>query len=110
MEAQLTVDDYKPFLGDLAPHIASAFFQYHKENPEIFELFKKFASRVKTSGRKFYGAKAIMEKIRWEINIERSGDFKVNDHHTSCYVRLLILEDPSYADFFELRHNLRVVS
>lgn len=94
---------YQPLFSDVRPHIAEQFIDFHRANPEIFELFKRFATEARLSGRKYYGAKAIMEKIRWEINIEQKGDFKVNDHYTSCYVRLLISEDPSFKDFFEVR-------
>jgi len=94
---------YQPLMNDIRPHILEAFVEYHRANPEIYELFKRFANEVKVSGRRYYGAKAIMEKIRWEVNIERKGDFKCNDHYTSCYVRLLISEDPRFKDFFETR-------
>lgn len=93
-----------PF-SDLAPHIVDAFVSYHRENPKVYELFKRFACEAKTSGRRHYGAKALMEKIRWHIEIEQKGEFKINNSFTSAYVRALITEDPSFKDFFQTRQT-----
>jgi len=109
---QLTFDDVpitkqeRPelFLIDLKPNIVEKFFEYHKQNPEVYEMFKRFAYEARKRWRHF-GAKAIFERLRWETNVSSTGDFKLNNNFPSAYSRLLILEDPSFRGFFELRRG-----
>lgn len=92
-----------PLFADLAPHIVDQFIDYHRENPETFELFKRFAKDLVRAGRRHYGAKAIFERIRWTIEIERKGEFKCNNNFVAPMVRLLQFEEPQFAGFFETR-------
>lgn len=108
-QTQLTFQDiqtaFHPLFNDLAPHIVDSFFSYHTENPQIFELFKHFAKEARQRWAHF-GAKAIIERMRWETNLNtHDGQFKLNNNFPACYARLLISEDPSFKDFFEIRHT-----
>lgn len=105
---QPSLNVLRPFNGlflDLNPQIVESFLDFNKKNPNIYQLFKRFALEVRETGRRHYGAKAIMERIRWEIEIQRNADFKINNNYTSCYTRLLIFFEPSFANFFETRHT-----
>lgn len=80
------------------------FEEYDQEHPKIYELFKKFAIQLMANGKKHYGAKSIMERIRWHFDVdERGDDFKINNNYTSRYVRKLIAEHPMFENFFFLR-------
>jgi len=75
-----------PIFNDIAPHIADEFFKYHRENPKVYQLFREYASRLRSQGIFHYGAKAIMERIRWHFEVDqRSADFKVNNNYASCF-------------------------
>jgi hypothetical protein len=88
----------------IAPHIVESFEKFHAENPHVYGLFKAFCEDARKAGRGRYGAKAVLERIRWHVEVEARGDaFKVNNNFTSCYSRLLIAEDPSFSSFFSLR-------
>lgn len=51
-----------------------------------------------------YSADAILHRIRWLTNIETSdAKFRVNDHWSAFYARMLLKDDPSFTGFFELR-------
>lgn len=90
--------------SDLNPSIVRKFWKYHSANPAVFELFRKFSNELKRSGRKHYGAKAVMERIRWHFAVETVGDdFKLNNNYTSCYARLMVLQDDSFDGFFAMR-------
>lgn len=88
---------------DVAEHVEAAFNTYHANNPRVYDLFRDYCHRVRRSGRTHYGAKAIMERIRWELEIERGDDFKVNNNYASCYARLLAMNEPEFSSFFETR-------
>ena len=81
------------------------FAEYHARNPQVFELFRKFSEQVRETGHKHFGAKAIMERIRWEVAIKtsESDGFKVNNNFTSRYVRLLERERPEFVGLFRKR-------
>jgi hypothetical protein len=74
--------------------------QFHKDNPQVWELFVRFAREAKSSGRDRMGARVIGERIRWYSSVETTGSkFKVNDHHWPYYARLLEGTDPGFSGF-----------
>jgi hypothetical protein len=80
------------------------FIKHLKENPDIFILFVRYASQAMRAGRKHFGAKMIIERIRWYSQVETTDkDFKINDHYTSRYARLFETVYPEFKGFFELR-------
>lgn len=84
--------------------IRERFEAFHSANPQVFQHFKRFAWEAKRMGRSRWSADAIIQRIRWFICIETAGDdFKVNDHFSAEYARLLIAEEPAFEGFFELR-------
>lgn len=85
--------------------IAERFAEFDAANPEVWELFKRFARQARDAGRGRYSADAILHRIRWHVAIEtRSNDgFKINDHFSAMYARKLIAEDRTFAGFFETR-------
>jgi len=105
MSSQLEFTPYQPLFSDLCPKLTEQFIEYHKSNPHVFELFKRFAYEARARWDHF-GAKAIYERLRWEADIYReSRQFKLNNNFPSFYARLLIFEDPSFKTFFELRRT-----
>jgi hypothetical protein len=89
---------------DIQPHVVRTFFSFHQQNPKVYRLFSKYAYQLKRSGQTQYGAKAIMERIRWHLAVETTGeDFKLNNNFTSCYARLLMTRNQRFKSFFEVR-------
>lgn len=105
-EPTLAVVRSHSLFADLQPHVVEAFWAYHSENPHVYELFKRYAHDLRRAGRNHYGAKAVMERIRWHYSVETLGDdFKLNNNYTSCYARLLIMQDSRFASFFQTRRT-----
>lgn len=95
---------FAPLFSGIAPHIVERFVAYHKENPHVYDAFKRFAFDLKRAGRDHFGAKGIMERLRWWSAVEAKGDeFKINNNFSSCYVRLICMEYPEFRGFFEVR-------
>lgn len=90
------------------PHIREKFWKYHSENPELFDLYLKFARQLKNSRRNEYGIAAITERIRWHFAVETVGDdFKINNNYKSCYARLLAITYPEeFRTFFKIRGHI----
>ena len=80
------------------------FERFHRDNPHVFRKFKELAFAMKATGRERYSARTIVEKMRWDYDINTTGGvFKINDDFVPIYVRLLIQRYPEFAGFFELR-------
>jgi hypothetical protein len=82
------------------------FRAFHKANPNVYKLFRRFARQARDSGRTRWSARDIVHRIRWFVNIETvdaHSDFKINDHYSPYYARLLVKKNPSFAGFFEMR-------
>ena len=45
------------------------FDNYHKKNPKVYDLFKRFAYEALRSGHHHFGAKAIMGRVRYEVSV-----------------------------------------
>lgn len=77
---------------------------FHRANPGVWRLFKRFAMEALNSGRNHFGGRLIGERIRWYTRIETTGeDYKVNDHYWPYYTRLLMLTDNRFEHIFERR-------
>lgn len=81
-----------------------AFKKFHRENPQVFQVFIRFALQARKSRRR-YGARSIGERVRWYTTIETitNDDYKINNNHWPYYSRLLMLSDPRFTGFFERR-------
>jgi len=61
--------------------------------------------RASTGGQRL-GIRTLWEAMRWDVRMRtRSSDYKLNDHYTSFYVRLIALEHPELAELFEMRRS-----
>ena len=79
---------------------------YHKENPQVYDAFKKFTFQAINSGKKHLGSKMVFERIRWFTSVEaRSDCFKLNNNYHAYYARKFMQEYPAYKDFFRTRKS-----
>jgi len=83
------------------------FNEYHKNHPEIYDLFVKFTNMA-TQRKKYYSAKAIFHRIRWESMISSDthqllGDYKIDDGWISHYARMFMDDFPQHQGFFQTR-------
>jgi hypothetical protein len=59
------------------------------------------------AGRQHFGAKAIVERLRWEYAVQGfDGEFRWNNNYTSRLARLAADRRPELRSLFEFR-NLR---
>ena len=83
----------------------AAFWEFHLENPVIYELFDKFTRQSIAAGRKHFSHVIVVERIRWATMVEtiHKDDFKINNNHRAYYARLWMRNNPSYEGFFRTR-------
>lgn len=78
--------------------------QFHKDNPDVYRLFKSFAMTAIHAGHKHFSADAVMHRVRWETSVVTSDDtFKVNNNWVAYYARLFMADHPEHDGFFRTR-------
>lgn len=95
--------------------IQVAFIDFHRDNPQVYEEFKKMALQAINAGKKKISAKMIVNVIRWSVYMEtidlnlfeqknkEPRKFKINDAFISRWARVFVNEYPQYADRLEMR-------
>ena len=89
--------------------IEDRFWQFHASNPEIYAELVRLCREARAAGRRKIGIRMLWERLRWTLYIERGSDeYKLNDHMTSRYARLIQQQEPELDGIFETR-ELRAV-
>jgi hypothetical protein len=88
--------------------LADKFAVYDAANPNIYFLFKRFAKDLINAGRKKLSAALIIERIRWEVNVNTVSEdaFKVSNNHTAFYARKFMADHPEHGEIFRTREQL----
>lgn len=80
------------------------FWVYHEANPVLYDTLARLALTAVQQGKRHIGAKALWERMRWELWMAADGDeFALNNNFTSRYARLLMAREPELRGVFELR-------
>ena len=70
-----------------------------KHNPDVFNLFLRFADEAYSKGKKF-SVSLLTERVRWETKMTRDHDengFKISNNHSAYIARDLLFLHPEYA-------------
>ena len=79
-------------------------WQWHRENPQVWDRFREYTFEAISAGRKNYSHWAIMNRIRWNKEIEtRGGEFKISNDYIAFYARLFHVLHPKHDEFFNLK-------
>lgn len=79
---------------------------FDKDNPGIYNIFKKLAIQAYDVGHRKYSSNGIFEYIRWYMSVERRyKTYKMNNNYRAYYARKLMAEDSRFHDFFEIREK-----
>lgn len=79
-------------------------WEWHKANPHVYDLFKHFTFRAIERGHTKLSAWLIINRIRWETAIEtKGGDFKISNDYIAYYSRLFMAHHPRYKGFFVIK-------
>lgn len=85
--------------------IRNAFYEFDRDNPHVYNLFKELAFKSIDAKKKKTSAKMIINVIRWHFFLQTNTDdeFRINDAFTAHYARKFIEEFPEHKTMFELR-------
>lgn len=80
--------------------------RFHKQHPEVWDLFVRFTFEMIDRGFKNYSAQhGIFARIRWEIDAGGNGasEFKINNNYSAFYARRFMKAYPEHDGFFRTR-------
>lgn len=84
--------------------IEEKFWEFHKENPHVYELFDRFAQEAVKSGRDVFSIAMLTERIRWYTDIETTGsEFKISNNFRAYYARLWMKNNPEHNGLFRIK-------
>ena len=82
-------------------------WEFHKANPRVYELFKEITFRAIRKGKTKLSATLVVNVIRWEHFLEtttqKDGGFKINNNFVPYYSRLFMRDFPKYDGLFATR-------
>ena len=73
---------------------------------EISNRFMRLAIGLRRRGFKHFGAKAIVERLRFHYALKLGpddGDYRINNNYTAYLARWAMMRNPELQDFFETR-------
>ena len=89
--------------------LTDKFNQYHKDNPQVYELFKRFTFMAIKRGHNRLSAWMIANRIRWETSIETFSvdEYKISNDYIALYARMFMQDHPQYNGFFKTKEMKR---
>ncbi|UYL86264.1 hypothetical protein [Acinetobacter phage vB_AbaM_CP14] len=84
------------------------------ENIHVYELFCEFAIKAIQSGKKKISHWLIVNRLRWEVEIETKGtcyqdkDFKISNDYIAFLARDFMKDYPQYGEVFTIKQMKRV--
>ena len=81
---------------------------FHRQHPEVWQLFEQFTRDRIRLGFEHYGVGAIWERIRWETDAGGDRDIdtprlKLNNNFRAFYARRFERKFPEHQGFFRKR-------
>ena len=91
-------------LALLADPIDERFMEFHHANPHVYERLRAMSFQWLGAGHTKCSMDMLFHLLRWEYGITTAGDeFRLNDHFTSRYARLLMANEPALRGLFNTR-------
>ena len=94
-----------PVLETRADELDRQAQEYLERNPRFWKEFCERAFLLIRKGHEHYGAKAIVENIRWHTDIGLGEEFKCNNNHTTSFARIFNNTYPEFGGFFRMRER-----
>tara|TARA_S200002703_G_C3770242_1_gene237139 strand:+ start:254 stop:544 length:291 start_codon:yes stop_codon:yes gene_type:complete len=89
--------------------LMNRFNNFNRDNPEVYELFKRFTFQAINKGHTRLSAWMIANRIRWETQIETvNDDYKIGNDYIALYSRKFMKDYPEHDGFFRTKPMKRL--
>lgn len=88
-----------------ASDLDDQFFDFHLDNPQVYDELVRLAREAKTAGKHRIGMRMIWETARWHLWMKTKGrgDFLLDNNLHSRYARLIMACEPDLVGAFAVR-------
>lgn len=87
-------------------NIELSFQAFHNANPVVYIRLRDLARAWKRHIGDRVGIATIYEQLRWQLAMEKTEDYKLNNNYRALYARLLMDNEPDLAGLFNLRERI----
>lgn len=79
--------------------------EFRRRNLEFWHYLEAWALNEAAHGRRF-SISPFIERYRWRDRVDSQGEpFKINDHYSPIFARMLVSEHPELRGYIELRKS-----
>jgi hypothetical protein len=93
--------------AERARSIEEAFWTFHDRHPEVYAAVVRLCREWRARGAERWSIEGAFAVLRWQRRLSGLPDpreaYKLNDHYTSRYARLVMEQEPDLAGIFETR-------
>jgi hypothetical protein len=79
---------------------------YIRENPDVWRHFERFALEA-IHRRRTFGAKAVFDRVRWELQMETGEPVKTDANLPYYYARIFEAKYPEHRAYFKRNKERR---
>ena len=88
-------------------NITGKFIEFDRNSPEIWNAFKRFTFQAINTGCTHFGAKMVVERIRWDTMLTTSHErFKISNDYTAFYARKFMFHYPQHKNLFAFKPSI----
>jgi len=82
------------------------FFEFHRQNPKVYDELVTLARKIKSRGYRKYSIKGLYEVLRFNRALKTTGkEFKLNNNYTASYARMIMTNESDLNGFFDIRER-----
>jgi hypothetical protein len=82
------------------------FPEYHKQNTQIYDAFKKTTFEAIEKGHRLFSAEFVFNVIRWNTRVSANDtEYKINNNYKAFYSRMFMNEYPQHKGLFLTRKS-----
>lgn len=86
--------------------LCSDFIDFDVTHPKVYKMFSFFTTQALNANYKQFGAKMVMERIRWETYISKDGQLRFANQYTAFYARKFEFFNPQFKGIFRMRKSV----
>lgn len=87
------------------PTIEARFDAFHRANPHVMEELLRLAREDLAAGKRRIGVKALYERCRESLRVNKLGNYKLDNSLTASYARALLNAEPMLVGVIEVRRR-----
>lgn len=98
-------DHAEKMLPELESMPKAEFMAWLRENKAMYGHWRAFAQAALRKGRTRFSAYMIRERVRWYVNVDYGGEYKISNNVTPYMARVLALDLPQLQEVFSFKQK-----